>query len=112
MVCESANGCVYRFGGQKAIEPFDEDCAVVLDKFAVDTRYAKFAREAIGPGVRLEVCGYVKELGKQVLRRQCSQRAFGQPADHPRFARLQSLRQLDKSAHRIGFAGADREIFN
>ena len=112
MVCKSANGCVYRFGGQKAVEPFDKDCSVVLDKFAVDTRYAKLAREAIGPGVRLEVCGYVKELGQQVLRRQSGQRAFGEPADHPRFTRFQGLHQLEKSAQRVGFAGADREIFN
>jgi hypothetical protein len=37
MICESANGCVYRFGGQKAVEPFGENGAVVLDKLAVDT---------------------------------------------------------------------------
>jgi len=97
---------------QKAVEPFDENCAVALDKFAVDTRYAELAREAIGPGVRLEVCGYVQELGQQVFRRKCVQRAFGEPADHPRFTRFQGLRQLEKSAHCVGFAGADSEVFN
>lgn len=61
--------------------------------------------------MRLEVGGYVNELPQQVFRRKCDQRTFGEPADHPRFTRLQGLRQLEKSAQFIGFAGADREIF-
>jgi len=111
VICETANRCVDGFGGQKAVEPFGEDRAVVLDKFAVDTRDAEFTREAIGPGVRLKVCGCVKELWQQTFRRKCGQRAFGEPPDHPRFARLQGLRQLEKFAHCIGLAAACGDIF-
>jgi len=38
MIWESANRCVDGFGGQKAVEPFGEDCAIIVDKLAVDTR--------------------------------------------------------------------------